>query len=268
MIKLFVFVIGFVSSTVLLEVELWAATVRSQLTSITEIIQELPGDIADKKLLLERNQVIADRFGCSAYPLCPMIPRGLELSELRRKVTSPETEADWHTFGESQKSLFCTILSQMIEKSSARLLKKVKFLELQESLLTLYSQIDLSSIPIPDPIIALLSAAEEYGRFVRIRTLLTQQLRDFHNGHLSPAEDVGLPSWPLANSEPILRELITAVFAEGSGEEKVDLFMRKLCAASTNRFDIYIMAENILKEFDREILTLNTKIYNLEKALI
>lgn len=269
MLKSFLLSIGVVVSVDPLETGLWAETARLRIARFTDLLSELPDKIAHQRMLVERKQEAIKNFNCLSFP---RMTDSESAHQLIREALLPETERDWHTLPETKKMELCNALVNSVDKTRSKLATEEKSFVRLQSLRDWYSRIEFDLVhltfDLSAPMIEMLTAAEEYERYQKMTKTILLTLRSFL-GYVVDVAEVELPTWPMAESEPLLRDIMGQVFAEGSGEEKIDLFIRKLDAAKfMPRHEIYKMSRDILDEFKTEIRALGNRVLNLESAVL
>ncbi len=252
MLKSFLLSIGVVVSVDPLETGLWAETARLRIARFTDLLSELPDKIAHQRMLVERKQEAIKNFNCLSFP---RMTDSESAHQLIREALLPETERDWHTLPETKKMELCNALVNSVDKTRSKLATEEKSFVRLQSLRDWYSRIEFDlvhlTIDLSAPMIEMLTAAEEYERYQKMTKTILLTLRSF------------------LGYEPLLRDIMGQVFAEGSGEEKIDLFIRKLDAAKfMPRHEIYKMSRDILDEFKTEIRALGNRVLNLESAVL
>jgi hypothetical protein len=246
------------------------AIAAQRVSCIHELLVELSSSNQGLISKLEIKQSVSDRLSCDRYPRIQLADSS-EFATLLSEVVAPETSLLWDTFTEEKHALFCGVLQQSIEttkiKLDTRRESEIRLRLLANTYIELARKFDsLDPVPVSALVIDVLSTAEAYERYQRVRKRLRAIIRDFSN---TPPGGVGDLAWPMGDSESLLCDLVQGIVAEGSGEEKVGLFLRKMFeSGQAGRQSICIMARRVVTECTADIKLLGDRLLNFEKELV
>ena len=251
-----------------------------RIRTIESYMDKLPNRIESEQVRIKRLHQVYHENSCHVFAL---LHDEAEL-EVMAARHSRIMETWYHNLEEwkmstsrtqEERIVFCYALLKSIERAKTKVETLNRSRDRLFQLLALYSQVG-EMREFSDNMTAMLDTAEKYERQHKICEEINLVVQDFAKigkdniAHLIQGGR-DRPIWPLARSRDLLGQLMRDVVEDGSGVEKIRLFLTKWLASGEKEYgkeSIRQTARELLEQIKQATTALATHLVNAEAALL
>jgi hypothetical protein len=175
----------------------------------------------------------------------------------------------WYSFSPGVKATYCVALQRSIEYSrydiEVGIGEQMSHLDfIRKSYMAIAAHLATGSDFLHSQIIELLEMASSFEARRQCEEVIQNLLKAYPLSSADVDYNQSL-LWPKEQSQEVLRELMTDVITEGSGEDKIILFLNKMFAnMEISKAALSLIAQTMLGEFKDETKIIGHKLYLLE----